>query len=76
MTSATAQAGLPKDPRTFVSSDMAALASHMDDCKRSRGRFFSLRSAGDVVCGLVSPRIVSTGALLAAAGMVVLLVLV
>lgn len=75
MTSASAQAELPKEPRTFVSSDMAALASHMDDCKRSRGRFFSVRSAGDVVRGLVSSRIVSTGALLGAAGLGVLLFL-
>jgi hypothetical protein len=75
MTSAIAQAPLPEDPRTFVSTDMAALASHMDACKQSQGRFFSLRSGGDVLRVLVSSRIVSTGALLGAAGLAVLLYL-
>lgn len=73
MTSANAQAKLPAEPLTFVSSDMAALASHMDDCRLSRGRFFSLHAAGDTVRGLASSHIVSTGALLTAAGLVALL---
>lgn len=74
VTSACIQAELPEGPRTLVFSDMAALVSHMDDCKGSHGRFFSLRSAGDVVRGLVLSRIVSTGALLGAAGLGVFLV--
>ena len=64
MTAATAQTRLPQDPRSFVSSDMAALASHMDACKQSQGRFFSLRLGGDVLRALVSSRLVSTGAVL------------
>jgi hypothetical protein len=76
MTSASAQAPLPEDPRTFVSTDMAALALHMNACKQSRGRFFSLRSGGDVLRLLVSSRIVSAGALLGAALLAVLLYLV
>ena len=75
VTTATAQAPLPEDPHPFVSSDMAALASHMDACKESRGRFFSLRSCGDVLRVLVSSRLVSTGALLAGAGLALMLYL-
>ncbi|MDB5956395.1 MAG: hypothetical protein JWP60_3003 [Ramlibacter sp.] len=75
MTSASAQAPLPEDPRTFVSSDMAALASHMDACKQSQGRFVSLRLGGDLLRGLVSSRIVSTGALLGVAVLALLLYL-
>ncbi|MDB5896706.1 MAG: hypothetical protein JWP22_1915 [Ramlibacter sp.] len=74
MITADAQAPLPDDdPRTFVSTDVAALASHMNACKQSQGRFFSLRSGGDVLRVLVSSRIVSTGALLGAAGLALLL---
>jgi hypothetical protein len=75
MTSVSVPAELPGDPPAFVSSDIAALASHMDDCNRSRGRYFSLRSAGDAARQLVSSRIVSTGALLGAAVLCLLLVL-
>jgi hypothetical protein len=75
MTSAFVPAESPPLPETSVSGDVTALASHMDDCNRSRGRYFSLRSAGDVVRELVSSRIVSTGALLGAAGLCLLLVL-
>jgi hypothetical protein len=76
MTSASAPTRVPEDPRSFVSSDMAALASHMDACRQSRGRFFSLRSGGDLLRGLVSSRLVSTGALLGALGLGLLLYLV
>ena len=75
MTSSITQAPSPDDPGSFVSSDMAALASHMDACKQSQGSFFSLRSGGDVLRVLVSSRIVSTGVLLGAAGLAVLLYL-
>ncbi|MDB5941216.1 MAG: hypothetical protein JWQ13_782 [Ramlibacter sp.] len=75
MTSASVPAKLPALAQSSVSSDVAALASHMDDCNRSRGRCFSLRSAGDAIRQLVSSRIVSTGALLGAAGLCLLLVL-
>jgi hypothetical protein len=75
MNSASAQAPAPEDGGTFVSTDMAALASHMDSCKQSQGRFLSLRTGGDVLRVLVSSRIVSTGALLGAAGLALLLYL-
>ncbi|MBA2674987.1 hypothetical protein [Ramlibacter sp.] len=73
MISTSAQAPLPEDRGTFVSTDMAALASHMDACKQSQGHFFSLRSGGGVLRVLVTSRIVSTGALLGAAGLALLL---
>jgi hypothetical protein len=49
----------------LVSSDFVALASHMSDCERSRGRFFVLRSALDTLHAMTSRRIVTTGALFA-----------
>lgn len=67
------EVSLPDDPHGFLSTDTAALASHMNTCKQSQGRFFLLRLAGDVVRVLVSSRLVSTGALLGGAGMAVLL---
>jgi hypothetical protein len=73
MLSAIEQAPLPADPRSFVSTDMVALASHMDACKQSQGRFFSLRSSGDLLRALVSSRIVSTGAVVGVAALAVLL---
>jgi hypothetical protein len=47
----------------------------MDACKQSQGRFFSLRSGGDVLRVLVSSRLVSTGALLAGVALALLLYL-
>jgi hypothetical protein len=72
---ATTPAASNEDGRCFVSTDVAALASHMNTCKQSQGRFFSLRSGGDVLRVLVSSRIVSTGAVLVAAGLALLLYL-
>lgn len=48
----------------FVSSDFLALASHMDDCQRSRGRFFGLHAALETLHAMASPRIVTSAALL------------
>lgn len=76
MNSASAHNPSRQDADGFVSTDTAALASHMDACKQSRGRFFSLRSGGDVVRVLVSSRIVSTGALIGGTGLAILLYLV
>lgn len=67
------EVSLPDDPHGFVSTDTASLASHMNTCKQSQGRFFLLRLGGDVVRVLVSSRIVSTGTLLGGAGVAVLL---
>lgn len=44
----------------FISSDFLALASHMQDCHRSRGRFFGLRASAEVFRGVMSVRIVTT----------------
>lgn len=47
----------------FISSDFLALASHMNDCQRSRGRFFRLRASLETLHAVTSPRIVTSGAL-------------
>ena len=49
-----------------VSSDFMALASHMTDCQRSRGRFFTLRAQLESLHAVTAPRLVTTGAALAA----------
>lgn len=59
-----------QDPHRFalsseqVSSDFMALASHMTDCQRSRGRFFNLRTALETLHAITAPRLVTTGAVL------------
>lgn len=50
----------------LVSHDFMALASHMNDCNRSRGRFFSLRSGLETLHGAATPRLVTTATLLVA----------
>lgn len=75
MIRANAQAQMPVDENHSVSSDMDALASHMSDCERSHGPFFHLRSAADAVRAVVSTRLVTTGALVAVAGLCLLLAL-
>ena len=57
----------------FISSDFLALASHMNDCQRSRGRFFSLRASLETLQAVTSPRIVTSGALFVVCGVVLLL---
>ena len=47
-----------------VSSDFAALAAHMTECERSRGRFFTLRAVLESLHAMTAPRMVTTGALL------------
>jgi len=49
----------------LVSSDFMALASHMTDCQRSRGRFFTLRTGLESLHALTATRLVTTGAALA-----------
>jgi hypothetical protein len=58
-------------PADFVSSDTAALASHMDHCASKRSRFFGVHAALEMVHTAVFNRMV-TAAVLA----VVLLVLI
>ncbi len=47
-----------------VASDFMALASHMTACQRSRGHFFTLRSALEALHDVTTPRLVTTGAVL------------
>ncbi len=48
----------------LVTSDFMALASHMTACKRSRGRFFSVRATLEALHAFTAPRMVTTGAVL------------
>lgn len=48
----------------LVTSDFVALASHMTACKRSRGRFFSVRARLETLHALTAPRMVTTGVVL------------
>ena len=70
MTSSTAEAAgrfsACTDP---VSSDFVALASHMSDCERSRGRFFLLRAGLESLHAATASRIVTTGALVIFCGL-------
>lgn len=58
----------------YVSSDFIALAAHMNDCQRSRGRFFALRAALESLHATASPRIVTTGAVFVCCGVALLIV--
>ena len=48
----------------LVTSDFVALASHMTACRRSRGRFFSMRARLETLHALTAPRMVTTGVVL------------
>lgn len=50
-------------PADFVSTDAAALASHMHDCASKRSRFFGLRAALELAHAAIFSRLV-TAALL------------
>ena len=43
----------------FVSSDTAALASHMSECAKTRSRFFGLHAALELGHAVVTPRMVT-----------------
>lgn len=58
--------------KDLVTSDFMALASHMTDCRRSRGRFFSVRAMLETVHALTAPRMVTTGAILVACSLALL----
>lgn len=47
----------------FVSTDTAALASHMTSCASKRSRFFNLHAALEVVHSAVFSRMVTAGVL-------------
>ena len=52
-------------PQDFVSTDTAALASHMNHCASNRSRFFSFHAAVELAQSVVFSRMV-TAAVLAA----------
>lgn len=58
----------------FVSTDTAALASHMDHCASQRSRFFNVQAAFELGKSVVFPRMVTVAvvgvALLAMVGIV------
>lgn len=56
--SGTNQAGI-RNSANFVSTDAAALASHMSRCATSRSRFFGLHAALESAQSLVFPRMVT-----------------
>lgn len=53
----------------IVTSDFHALASHMNACQRSQGRFFAFRCKLDSLHAFASPRIVTTAAVFAVCGL-------
>lgn len=75
MNSAHAQAHQPADINAIVSSDMMALASHMSDCQRSNGALLPLLSALEWARTMAFGHIVTTGALVGATGLCLLLAL-
>lgn len=56
----------PSLSEELVSSDFMALASHMTDCQRSKGRFFALRTGLEKLHAVTAPRLVTTGVALLA----------
>ena len=75
MTTLPVQANVPDDDTSFDSSDMMALASHMGDCERSHGALLPLRSALERAKALAAGHLVTTGAMVGAAGLCLLLAL-
>ena len=71
----TAHAHEPADINAIVSSDMMALASHMRDCQRSHGALLPLLASLEWAKAMAFSHIVSTGALVGAAGLCLLLAL-
>ena len=64
MTTLTNPTTFVEKPDDFVSTDTAALASHMDRCASRRSRFFGLHAALESAHSVVFSRMV-TAALLA-----------
>lgn len=59
MTTLTTAAVFTHPISDFVSSDTAALASHMDHCASNRSRFFSLHAALELAHTVVFSRMVT-----------------
>ena len=64
MTTLTTPTTFSHRPADFVSTDTAALASHMDHCASKRSRFFGLHAALELAHAVIFSRMV-TAALLA-----------
>ena len=75
MITAHAQAPQPVDIHAIVSSDMMALASHMRDCQRSHGALLPVLSALEWAKAMATGHIVTTGALVGATALCLLLAL-
>ena len=59
MTILTNPTTLAEAPADFVSTDTAALASHMDHCASKRSRFFGLHAALELAHSVVFTRMVT-----------------
>ena len=66
MTTLTNPTSFTRPTADFVSTDTAALASHMDHCASNRSRFFGLHAALEMAQAVVFSRMV-TAAVVAAA---------
>lgn len=75
MTAAHVQAQQPADINETVSSDMMALATHMNDCHRSNGALLPILSALEWAKAMAFGHIVTTGALVGATALCLLLAL-
>lgn len=75
MSTGNTQPHQPADINDIVSSDMMALAAHMSDCQRSHGSLLPLLSALEWAKETVFGHVVTTGALVGATGLCLLLAL-
>ena len=75
MTAAHVQAQQPAEINAIVTSDMLALASHMSDCQRSHGSLLPVLSALEWLRSMAFGHIVTTGALVGATALCLLLAL-
>lgn len=63
MTTLTKPATFSNPPADFVSTDTAALATHMNHCAIKRSRFFSLHAALELAHSVVFTRMVTAAVL-------------
>lgn len=64
MTPLSSPSSLDFSPADFVSTDTAALASHMTSCASKRSKFFGVHAALELVHSAVFSRMVTAGVLL------------
>ena len=63
MTTFSKPASFSHPPADFVSTDTAALATHMNHCASKRSRFFSLHAALELAHSVVFTRMVTAAVL-------------